>query len=556
MKRLMCTRLAGVAVTALALALAGCGGSSNTQEDPPVMPDPAIAETEAIEMAASAVKTATAPLGGNPTQAAVNAAKDAIMDLQDALGAGTHVSAAVKAGYEEQLATAQGAVGQAETAIKVAADAAAEKMRKEMAAAGKALHGALGPAPLGNLDRTTNPGGATLVETTTTGLTVDQPQGSLAADPPAVTLEAGDPAGALGAWKGMNYAHMNAGTEVSNTAVVYTNQDTLKPVSFADAGYPVATETSSDGAAIKGYVLVVSSGSVQTGFNVADIMADAFRHSGTQEHTAPDTRPDAVYIRGSYDGALGEYRCASGCSSTNDGKDSRPTSLGGTWHFRPDSDAMVPQLDDAYLYFGWWLTKNKDGEPASASAFFGEVGDVEGTETLTNPTTIAGSATYSGHAAGKFAITDPLHAVDSGEVGDGNAGHFTADVMLTAKFGTNEAPNNGGVSGTIDNFMANDKSVPWSVELQRAQWGTSGAFASIPDDSGTTDVNEATGTVWSIDGNKAAMSGNWNGQMHDEALAGDADDGSNIPTSAVGVFQSVFGSTHTMVGAFGAEKND
>ena len=35
MKRLMYTRLAGVAVTALALTLAGCGGSDNVMEEPP-----------------------------------------------------------------------------------------------------------------------------------------------------------------------------------------------------------------------------------------------------------------------------------------------------------------------------------------------------------------------------------------------------------------------------------------------------------------------------------------------------------------------------------------
>ena len=41
-------------------------------------------------------------------------------------------------------------------------------------------------------------------------------------------------------------------------------------------------------------------------------------------------------------------------------------------------------------------------------------------------------------------------------VGDDAAGHFTADAMLTATFGAIEAPNFGGVSGTLDNFMLND----------------------------------------------------------------------------------------------------
>ena len=402
-----------------------------------------------------------------------------------------------------------------------AAEAAADAAKAKMAEA-RALHRALGSAPLSNLDRSTNAGGAALAAA---GLTVDQTQGSLTADPAAVTLEAGDSAGALGAWNGMNYAHTNAGTKVTSTAVVYTNRAAPGSEPFGDE-----------------HTLTDGSLTVDTA-NLGLVKADAFTHSGTQTHAA--TNPaDPVYVRGTYDGAPGNYRCATGCSSTNNGSGS-PSALGGTWTFTPDRGAMVSQPDPNYLYFGWWLRKD-DGVPTSASAFFGEVGDVEGGGTFTDPSTIAGSATYSGHAAGKFAINNPL--------GGSDAGHFTADVMLTAKFGANAAPNNGGVSGTIDNFMANDESVPWSVKLNRAWWATSPAFGGVDQDANTADDQFAT-TVWSIDGNAAPASGSWNGRMHDEALAPAAvNDGSNIPTAAVGVFHSTFGSTHTMVGAFGATK--
>ena len=47
--------------------------------------------------------------------------------------------------------------------------------------------------------------------------------------------------------------------------------------------------------------------------------------------------------------------------------------------------------------------------------------------------------------------------------------------------------------------------------------------------------------------------------MYDETLNTTAgtppDDGIDVPTSAAGVFQSQFGSTHTMVGAFGVSRN-
>ena len=104
---------------------------------------------------------------------------------------------------EEQLAAEKAAREAAEQALRDKEEAeqkaADEAAAKELAATAKALHGALGTSPLGNLDRTTNPGGAVLV---TSGLTIDQVQGSLDADPAAVELEAGDSAGALGSWNG------------------------------------------------------------------------------------------------------------------------------------------------------------------------------------------------------------------------------------------------------------------------------------------------------------------------------------------------------------------
>lgn len=64
---------------------------------------------------------------------------------------------------------------------------------------------------------------------------------------------------------------------------------------------------------------------------------------------------------------------------------------------------------------------------------------------------------------GKFALNDALD-------GTGNGGHFMADASLTARFGTQAADhdnNNGGVTGTIDNFRLNDgtEDPGWNVSL-------------------------------------------------------------------------------------------
>ena len=223
--------------------------------------------------------------------------------------------------------------------------------------------------------------------------------------------------------------------------------------------------------------------------------------------------------------------------------------LVGTWVFVHDSGAMTSQPDANYLVFGWWLQKDKDDEPTLASAFMYEAGDVDGGETLADPLGLTGTATYTGHAAGKFAVSDPLHG--------GDAGHFTADATLTARFGTAATEtdnNNNGLSGTLDNFMANDESVPWSVSLLRANFTTAGATVAF-DDPDTSGVDESMDqTVWSIDGNSAAADGTWSAQLYDELPGAAPDgDGSNVATSVIGTFQSTFGSTHTMVGGFGAE---
>jgi len=166
-------------------------------------------------------------------------------------------------------------------------------------------------------------------------------------EPDAVTLKAGDPAGSLGGWTGTEYAATGTGTtidgEIAYEAVVYGNQGEPTETAFAEA-HDLDT----------GEEFLT----VDTAAEYALVMADAFTHSGTHVHSRPE-RSDAVYVRGTYDGAPGEYRCtAATCSSTNDGGGA-PSGLAG-WTFTPDEGAMTSQPDDDYLYFGWW--EGRDGE--------------------------------------------------------------------------------------------------------------------------------------------------------------------------------------------------
>ena len=501
----------------------------------------------AISTAIGGAQAAVAAVNDDSTDEQVEAADDAITNARLIIASQEDVPAEEKAANNGTLDAIMANLDTAKESRMAAiedAEEAAEEAAMARAALGKAMRAALeGPTPgtddaLDNLEATN---GAVL---SATGLEIDPADGrgtfDTGADHTAVTLKAGDAAGALGSWNGTMYSHSEGtgAAKVSNDAVVYTNRGTGKYLSFADAGMTVHTATSAGSDDLVGYYTVDETA------DLAKIMADAFTHSGTQTHTKANAKEDAVYIRGSFDGANGEYRCTGACSSTNDGKGA-PSVLGGVWHFKPDAGAMVHRPDNEYLYYGWWVSKDDKGNPTAASAFAGVVEPtadaLDNAGDLTRAD-LTGTASYVGHAAGKWAMSNALD-------GTGDAGHFTADAELDATFtGTNP-----GVTGTIDNFRLNDgdEDPDWSVSLARGGLGASGGTITAP---------TADATVWSINGNKAPASGTWSGTMYDEAITdpagGPGDDGSNIPTTVTGTFYSEFSTIGRMVGAFGANKDE
>ena len=190
-------------------------------------------------------------------------------------------------------------------------------------------------------------------------------------------------------------------------------------------------------------------------------------HSGTQDHPIPENTV-AVFIDGTFQGAPGRFRCTGDRLQFNQRRQGQPERLGRSLALQARQRRDGDQPDTTYLYYGWWVSKDDEDMPTAASAFTGTVFPTGGTAPVSvdlAAATLEGSATYEGNAAGKFAMSNPLD-------GTGSGGHFTADATLTAKLGAIAAPNNGGISGMLDNFMANDESVPWSVELHLAPWGT------------------------------------------------------------------------------------
>ena len=498
-------------VAAAGLALAGCGsdgGPSQADLD---------AERERTEQQMMMVTQLQNQINALRTQ----------LGLPEDGNLGTSIQ-----GLQDEVTRLQGEIDRMAEAERMAAE---EEARKMAAATGKALYAALaGPDPTSQtaLDNIAAP-------TLTSTLAIDAASGagSLAdgTDPGSVSLRAGDAVAALGSWKGMDYA-LTTGTgddKVTNEARVYTNRGTPGTQPFSGTG---GKYTLTDGS------LAVA----DTEAARALVMAAAFTHSGTQTHEVPD-KSDAVYIRGTYDGAPGEYSCTASCTSTNDGSGS-PSGLGGTWTFTPDKGAMVSQPDAHYLYYGWWVSKDKDGGPTAASAFAGRFGtdsgdSTDGLDDAGDISALTGSASYAGSAVGKWALD---YSLNKATTGTSDGGHFTADANFEATF----SGANPGVTGTIDNFRLNDgtEDPGWSVALARGALGSSGGSITAPAASMTGP------TVWSIGGTAAPASGTWSGTMYDEAVTGDADDGNTIPTTMTGTFYSEYEDVGRLVGAFGADK--
>ncbi len=439
---------------------------------------------------------------------------------------------------QEELDAEKMRADEAEQALR---DKEAEEAEEALSETAANLKGALRTDPLGDYDvaplatAALTPGGLVLA------INDDRDDGTTAAvNTPRMASDGS--AGALGDWAGTNYAHTNAGG-VTNSAVVYTNQAAVKAYPIVNR-YVVTANVPTNAGTYTAAMRTLSLGTAAD----PNIKSDMFPTAGLSTYT-PTAPASEVLIPGTYEGAVGNYRCGAGETCTAQAS-AAGIALSDAFMFIHDEGATVEVavVDPNYLYFGWWLRTDDDDQPTMASAFTGVQGAIAALGR--NPNALGGSATYSGHAAGKFAVSDPL--------GADNAGHFTADATLTAVFAADAV--GGGVSGTLDNFMANDEAMPWSVTLLRRGWdGTTLGLANVGiNDPATAEIDEAaTSTVWSIDDNASAPSGSWMAQMYDEApgTVAAGGDGSDVPTSATGVFQSHFGGVGTMVGAFGVTRD-
>lgn len=549
MKHLIPKTMTAVPVLALALAVGGCGSSSDdddmmadagptpqqrcemgggrwnadmtcTSADDVAMEQRRDTQRTAISNAITAAETAVAMVGNDSTDDDVKAAEDAIADARNAIMAAADVPTTETAANTGTVNAIEGRLTAAKTARMTAMDDAAKAAAEDAMALfnGFADAGADGNADLvlGTLTVMDEHGGSATVS-------ADGAGGTPAVEATDTTVPM------LGMWKGTELTGDTSGEMPSNTVVVYTDIAAPKATAFGDV-YTLDTNGNFGG----------TSGDADAWLQHADnrskIMAADFMHTGRMDHDPdPAATDDVVMIRGTFNGASGEFRCLAAtptsCASHDAADDS--VRLEGAWVFDPDSGAMAMMADASYAYFGWWLHK-AGGEATPEVVAFHGVTDGSTPAALAAPTdmnALGGMATYEGAAAGKYAINPGLSTA--------SGGHWTADATLTADFGSETAA--GTISGMVESFMADGQMMDWNVALGATVLSGTGVFNTGTD---TTDDTGSNAVVWTIGGVDGAEAGAWSGGLRAE---GD----NNVPTLATGMFSATHGTVGHMVGAFG-----
>jgi hypothetical protein len=294
----------------------------------------------------------------------------------------------------------------------------------------------------------------------------------------------------------------------------------------------------------------------------SNVRRDTTATTITDKGAAGDTVEDVHTFAGSVHDVSGDFSCMGQLSTCvpvirlSDGKVTEPAS--GTWNFTPtDPDATISTvIDDKFLTFGWWLDRGDGTEPYYFDAFAAATGmskngdDADTTAVETDRlsdtvvSSLQGTGTYEGAAAGKYTILDAN--ADTAE-----GGHFTASAMLEANFNaaTDEAavsPNTDGVAitGTIGDFMTGATARPgWEVELMAGDTDDATDGMQNYDD---LNVGVMGSTEWTMGGAAAPATGGWMADVYD----GGAND---FPDAMTGTFNAS-GTIGRISGAFGVEE--
>ena len=514
-------------------------------------------QTQAITDALTALNTALDELSATePTTEQVDAVTEAKNALQAAVTAGTLVPADNKAKVDSMVA-----IGIAETKIKDANRTIASNNNAAKQAtikmAEKLFDGIASRSTVNDANRRNATYG--------TGSDADKIQVLIGtADGVNLSEDENTPVPDLYGWKGKRY-HAEPDGNGTYEAHVYSNAKVVEGKKFGRMASPSDNykyQLDSDGR----YSLAAELD------NNAKAKSTEFPAVGTKTIKRDDDSL-AVEFTGTYDGVQGTYRCAVVASDNTctvtvaaNGFTFAATGTGSGWFFKPTDPNEKVKSDPStnFASYGWWSHETEDEKDFLASSFTDLVAPATNptVATATGVDSLNGKATYSGGAAGKYALYNPLDKSQSA------AGHFTAKVNLEANFDS-ATETDRNISGTINTFRDGDKSLNWSVKLQglhnsklinTALLSNTGSIDSASVSIGGVSSAVTPVAVWTID--EAAAShrdSTWSLQLYNSVDSGEdptAVGNDNAPEFGTGLFYTEYGGIGKMVGAFGVNLDD
>ncbi|MDE2789060.1 MAG: hypothetical protein OXI81_01370 [Paracoccaceae bacterium] len=457
--------------------------------------------------------------------AAIAAANSAIADAADLPMAEKDARTGQVTALNNQLAAAKKSRTAAINARNAAAALAAQRVRN---AASLQVAKAINAHGVGNMDKppeefvvdTTSPDLGMMI-TRGTGATKITPYQD-SADEKNKPFTVGTAQNAGTGWAGMTFKRsgMSGKRSHTETAVVYTDKEAAGDILWISATFPGASAPTVN--QTTGAVTIVG------GTSIPGDRISVKTPIGTG-------KPGTFY------GMRGTFTC-SNCQVER-GDNGMVTPSGDLTFtpgdsFDPDTDLARSIVDDLnYTHFGYWMksTKQRDGTYVhDIETFSGGM-----TATADDLSTVVGSASYYGAAGGvyvkKTGTGDALVVTD---------GMFTADAMLTAKFGGSgiAVDDQFKISGTISDFMDGGSDLGFSDLMLNADFG--GGPGAVHSSTTVTDT-----FMGSTQG--GGKTGKWSGAFHGKESEDAAD---AFPTDVSGQFNGHFVNGH-VAGAFGAEKD-
>ena len=547
--------LAFVAIAASALALAGCGGggSSSSMVTPPAAP----AAPEPMEP--------TTPPAPTPVAVTLPSDGDSYLDAADLTLEDTTAPIMLATGESEDVGayTLTCDAGPCEITIEggdvtATGDVSAAYTTSAMATIEAAKMAAMSMDTLRAVGVSDALPGASVNGAT---VSVARKTSAAAAFKSAGYTVGEAPASAGADWAGATLTRRNIVTGVDSTDMitVYNDIEAPEAVAFGKVyGASPSHETAAraryfDTATNAAYdaatrTLTLPTGALSTA-QAAFLDPTHFpkvRGTAWQYNDAEEPADEHPYsFDATFHGAEGTYTCAPAtagddCTATvaNDGM---LTLGGGTWTFQARRTGRAVVTDVDHLTFGYWLqtpdTADNTGDYVySASLIATGSQPFLWTATANNgiDTLAAGSADYSGTAAGLYAVK----TVEDGKTTAANHGSFLADANLTAIFAG--AATGNMLSGEITNFRGGDVDMAgWSVGLNR--------IAIAADAATTTNAVVEAGVAEAYMGATKSKTGSWTAGLY-----GSGADRAQ-PTGVAGTFNVAFDNAN-IAGAFGARK--